>query len=284
MEPDNQYALNFAGDTYNTAVYMSRLLAPEYLIHYATVVGNDPISQKMLAAFSREGLDQALVFQHTTKSIGLYLIENDAKGERIFQYWRDDSAARTLMDSDRETQLAAALSNADLVYVSGISLAILPTQGRQKLIDLLKQSNTPIAFDPNHRPRLWNSLEEARENYERISAISTYILASHEDNQAIWDVMHPQDGLKLWRATSDAEVVIKNGSLTTLAENNIENTEVTPDPVDRPIDTTGAGDAFNAAYLAARLQGKDLALSIGEAHCLARRVIMNHGAILATHN
>ena len=77
-------------------------------------------------------------------------------GERSFRYWRETSAARTLFSG-----VGARLSDLaefDVIYLSGITLAILPPDVRAALIGMvrgLKDEGKQVVFDSNHRPRLW---------------------------------------------------------------------------------------------------------------------------------
>ena len=114
-----------AGDTYNTAVYLAHLLKSRAEVHYVTVLGQDAFSDRILAHMQTHKITQDCVARHPIKTPGLYAIETDDQGERRFSYWRSDSAARTLFGPECTIDLHI-LSQFELVYVSGISLAILP--------------------------------------------------------------------------------------------------------------------------------------------------------------
>jgi 2-dehydro-3-deoxygluconokinase len=73
--------------------------------------------------------------------------------------------------------------------------------------------------------------------------------------------------------------VVKNGPNSALvAASGAEEFVPVPEVV-VPVDTTAAGDGFNAGYLAARLAGRDPAQAAGAAHRLAADVIRHHGAL-----
>ena len=93
---DGKYNLSFAGDTANTAIYLSRLGAKTSFI---TALGKDSLSKKMINYFKNEKILTDSILINPNKTPGLYLIENDKKGEREFFYWRSDSAAKTLFDN-----------------------------------------------------------------------------------------------------------------------------------------------------------------------------------------
>jgi 2-dehydro-3-deoxygluconokinase len=125
------FRLGVGGDSFNTAAYLARLaedgparVSPTR-VSYVTALGQDTQSDRMIAAFREQGLDTDLVFRIADAGAGLYLIETDPEGERRFHYWRGQSAARQLMDGERAEALARALADFDLVFLTGISLAIL---------------------------------------------------------------------------------------------------------------------------------------------------------------
>src|SRR5580704_17900320 len=89
------YSRGYGGDTLNTATYLARLGAAA---DYITAVGDDPLSEEMLAGWAAEGVGTGQVLRLNGKLPGIYLIETDAKGERRFFHWRESAAARELMN------------------------------------------------------------------------------------------------------------------------------------------------------------------------------------------
>ena len=146
----------YGGDTLNTATYLARNTARDTLrVDYISALGTDPLSREMRVRWEADGIDTRHVHTDPAHSPGLYLIQLDADGERTFLYWRNNSAARHLLQQPAWPQTAAALANYDHLYLSGISLAILPPADREHLIDILNTSRVPIIFDGNYRPALW---------------------------------------------------------------------------------------------------------------------------------
>jgi len=281
LSEGEDYQLGFAGDTFNTATYLSRLLSPRgHTVAFVTVIGADPISAKMRNRFEAEGLHTDLVFNTPGRTVGLYLIDNDEKGERHFTYWRDSSAARTLMDADREDVLRDRFTDFDLIYLSGISLAILPDDARARLIQLLADLGRLIAFDPNYRAALWPSADMCQRICAKIAPHCRYILSGLEDEQSIWSHDSASAAAHAWRQRGAKEVVIKCGPDAAHILSDQGTEEIIPTPIPHPVDTTSAGDAFNAAYLAARLTGEEIRSACQAGHALSAKVIMHRGAIL----
>lgn len=270
----------FAGDTLNTAWYVRAALPAGRSVGYLTAVGRDPISDAMVDFIARAGIETGWIARHPTRSAGLYMI--DLKdGERSFTYWRDRSAARTLADD--EAQLAAALRNAGLIYFSGITLAILPPDRREALLAALARAPGQVAFDPNLRPKLWDSGAEMRDWITRGAAVADIALPSHEDEAAHFGDEDPEATAQRYRAAGVGEIVVKNGGgpMAALLPDADRPSELPPLPRRRPVDTTGAGDSFNGAYLAARLTGADIAEAIRAGHETALRVIAHRGALIS---
>ncbi len=271
----------FAGDAYNTAVYLKRS-APDLEVQFLTVTGADPLSQAMRAAWRAEGVDDGAAFVDEDRTPGLYLIERDAAGERRFHYWRSASAARQWM----HRLLAGGgdpLSGADLIYLSGISLAILPPEDQEQALLMLRSLKGKvglIAFDPNLRPALWPSLDLARTVIEAAVGLADIVLPSADDLTLLYGEAAPQAlTAKLWRlgAREIALTAGPDGCLVTTAQGRAALPAPPPTAV---IDTSGAGDSFNGAYLAARLAGADPVAAAEAGLALAARVVTAPSAIV----
>lgn len=271
----------FAGDTLNTAVNLARLLpAATGTVSYISALGDDPFSADMRAAWTAEGIDTALVASVSGALPGLYWVVNDDKGERAFHYWRRESAARQLLRQFDDP--AAVLSGFDLLYLSGITLAILEPADRARLLDALVQcraTGTRIAFDPNYRPRLWRDAADARAAFERAFACCDIALTGREEAAAVFGDQEPRAISERLRAVGAKEVVITDAAAPTWLADADGLASLAPPPA-RVVDTTGAGDAFNAAYLATRTQGGTMAEAAAAGHALAAAVIGWRGAIL----
>jgi 2-dehydro-3-deoxygluconokinase len=120
--------VGFAGDTLNTAVYIKRSV-PAVSVAYVTALGTDALSERMIDFFRGEDLDTGLIERRPDRAPGLYAISTDASGERSFTYWRENSAARTLFEPPAEVT-PARLEGSDLIYLSGITLAVMSARAR----------------------------------------------------------------------------------------------------------------------------------------------------------
>ena len=275
---------SFGGDTLNTAIYLTRLCADQNLrISYATALGIDVFSDYMLAAWRAEGIDTSLVRLLDNHLPGLYAIQVDASGERHFFYWRDTSTARSYFDAS-STPLEDAIGSVSVLYLSGISLAILPAKGRERLLGAMarvRASGGQVAFDNNFRPRLWPDLDQARTLYDRAYALSDLVLITLDDEMALRGETSAEDALSNVLALPIPEVVIKRGVQPTLVRIAGREPLTAPvEPVARVVDTTAAGDSFAGGYLAMRLTGVEPAAAARAANRTAAAVIQHPGAII----
>jgi 2-dehydro-3-deoxygluconokinase len=273
-----QARIGFAGDTANTATYLARLGAD---VAYLTNVGTDAFSDAMLAMFATEGVDISLIGRHPDRLPGLYAIETDAKGERSFRYWRNEAAARTLFSG-----IGPGLSALDAfgtVYVSGITLAILPQGVRTRLITALgaaRARGTRVVFDSNYRPRLWSGPDEARDTFTAMWRVTSLGLPSRDDEEKLWPDASVEAVADRLLALGVDEIVVKDAASGPFVATSNGGRRLSFPQVSEVIDTSGAGDSFNAGYIAARLRGDAPEQAAEAGHRLAATVIGHHGAII----
>ncbi len=277
---DGLFRQGFAGDTFNTAWYLRRELPPAWSVDYLTAVGRDPLSDRLLGFMTGAGIGTSHIRRLAEATVGLYLISL-THGERSFSYWRGQSAARHLADD--ADALDRAIEGASLLYFSGITLAILPAERRVTLLNRLgqaKRDGIAVAFDPNLRPRLWPSHAVMQEQTALGASVSTLVLPSFDEESALLGDTIPQVTLDRYVAMGADQVIVKNGGLRIHALDRDGVTTHDPEPIE-PVDTTAAGDSFNAGVLSALIQGTALEPALARGAKLARHVISGPGALVA---
>ena len=274
------YRMGFAGDTFNTAWYLTRLVPKGVSVEYLSAVGDDALSGEMAEFMAASGIGTGHLRRIEGASIGLYLITLK-DGERAFSYWRATSAARRLAEGLDVLETVGAET---LVYLSGITLAILPEGGRAALKEALRRcrkAGATIAFDSNIRPRLWEDAATLRAETEAAAACADLLFPSHEDEAAIFGDADPAATAARYLGLGEAVCVVKDGpGPVTVARPGRAALRIPVAPIPSPVDTTAAGDAFNAAVLAGVIRGNSIQDSIQSACSIATRVVMEKGALV----
>lgn len=276
---DGHLRRGFAGDAYNTAVYLKRS-APDIDVAFLTATGDDVLSDSMIETWRAEGISDRLTFRIPGARPALYLIETNEKGDRKFHYWRSETPAKQWLRQLLAAGGADLLDPADLVYVSGISLAILNHADRQAAIELLDSLKTRVAFDPNIRPALWKSMDEARHAFEAMTRLAAIVLPSRQDYELMYDISDPNAQIEFTAGLTEGEIALtcdEEGCLLRVDD----SIQAMPTQAVAVVDTSGAGDSFNGAYLAARLQGQAPQDAARAGLAMAAKVVAQPGAVIA---
>lgn len=280
-EPDGPAGVGFAGDAANVAIYLKREAGAGASVAFVTALGTDALSGRMIDFLAGHGLGTDLIERRPDRAPGLYAISLDERGERSFTYWRETSAARTLFQPPCAIT-PDRLEGFDLVYLSGITLAVLSASARADLRAFLaghRARGGRVAFDSNYRPRLWSDVETARREIGAFLPLTDVALPSLDDETALWG--DPDAGAVLARLARAGvrEGALKRGALGPLAlgwDGPLPDFPSEP----APVDTTAAGDSFNGAYLASLLAGAPPPARLEAGHALAARVVRHPGAII----
>ncbi|WP_205953790.1 sugar kinase [Pantoea stewartii] len=277
----------FGGDTLNTAVYLARQVSQQDVrVDYVTALGIDPFSTEMMTRWQAENVNTALIQRLENKMPGLYMIQTDDQGERSFWYWRSDAAARYWLDGPGADDICQQLKHYDYLYLSGISLAILPDDSRARLMQLLadcRANGGKVIFDNNYRPRLWKDKVTTRQAYQTMLENTDMAFLTLDDEHLLWGEQSVEDVIARARDAGVKEVVIKRGAESCLIAFEDQPLAEVPSvalPTEKIVDTTAAGDSFSAGYLARRLVGATTEEAARRGHLTASTVIQYRGAII----
>ena len=287
----NSLVQTFGGDTLNTAAYLSRVCGQDVHVEYVSAVGsNDAFSREMLDFWHSCGVYSSHTQRITGKLPGLYAIEVDSHGERHFQYWRSEAAVRGCFETPEGEAVLDKLSAFDAIHLSGISLAVLYPESRERLLAALEKlalQGVKISFDFNFRPHLWGAEPEKNSTpyFRRLARICRWVFLSPEELRAAGCALADYDDpafLSALRELGAEEVIVKNGGKPCLVLNTRTGMEriIPLGDMLEPKDTTAAGDSFTAGYLAASRYGLCAEDAAAKAHRLASAVIMYPGAII----
>lgn len=270
----------FSGDVFN-ALWYARAFSPvETNIVFHTALGTDPLSDEMIEFGQSSGIDWSDTPRIKDRRPGLYSIHLDG-AERSFTYWRDTSAARMMMRQPEK--LWTKVSTAEIIYLSGITLAILPSEDCDALLEGLKvhkAETAKIVFDPNIRPHLWPDHNHMRTVITKAASMADIVMPSFDDETTAFGDSNPVTTAQRYAALGCKHVIVKDGDNETIHLQDGKITRFSVTPVDDVIDTTAAGDSFNGCYVAALLNGASVAEAILLAQKCAGRVIQIKGALI----
>lgn len=278
--PDGAFDMGFAGDAFNTAWYLHRCCGERIDVGFLSAIGDDDVSRRMEEFMCAAGVRPHLAVL-PGRSVGLYLISL-RDGERSFSYWRSVSAARDLADHLEEV---TRLGPGDVAFFSGITLAILPDAGRERLLEALRLARAAgvrIAFDPNLRPRLWADGAKMCAAVMEGASVADIALPSFEDEASWFGDADTQATAQRYLGAGAGLVVVKDGASPVLLAEERRAEEVAVTPAEVIVDTTAAGDSFNARFLCGIMSGEPAAEAVGAASVLAAKVIAARGALVET--
>ncbi len=281
LTPDGGMALAYAGDVLNTMAYVAMLGGTDWSVRFVSATGTDPVSVGLAKRCSELGVEH-LFHEDPARPLGLYLISVDSHGERSFTYWRSNSPACQMIRTLTDMQLGA-ITRSDYVFLSGITLAILDEGQRNSLVSHLRETKAygaKVVFDPNYRARLWESVEAAQTWTLKLYELSDIVFPGVEDEGDLFGQATVETILARPELRGAAEVVVKAGKAGAVARVCDESIRIAFDPPERAVDTTAAGDGFNAGWLTARSAGMAPAPALSFASRTARAIASSAGAII----
>jgi len=281
---DGRFTLQCDGDTFNTAIYLARAGLPTA---FASALGDDPYCDTIVALAQAEGVATDLVARCPGRLPGLKLIggaQQTTQQRARIDSWEGQAPARELFELPGWSRLAENIAGARLVYFTGITLSPYSNVGVGRLlaaVELAREKGARVAFDPNFRPRGWKGdLSRTRTVFAEALKRVDIALPAYDDEAMLWGDPSPEATIERLQAFGVNEIVVKNGPNSALVTANGRSQTVPVPDVVVPVDVTAAGDAFNAAFLAARLSGRGPIEAVEAAHKLAANVIRHPGAIV----
>ncbi len=254
---------SYGGDVLNTLVHASRLGSRTAFI---SKVGNDPFGLGLLKTWQSEGVNTSQAPLVDGEN-GVYFISLLENGEREFTYRRANSAASQIMPSDLNAEFIAS---SRLILLSGITQAISSSAEATTLAaaQIAKKHGVLVAFDPNYRPKLWAARGGVQVAREAALELLPFV-----------DVLLPSAPTDLELLTQTQMQTVALVALKSGAEGVWINKTHIPAQVVQVVDTTGAGDAWNAGFLHYWLKTQDPLQAAQAAHKVAAQKIQSRGAV-----
>ena len=253
METADTFQRSFAGDSLNILVAAARLGTST---GYVTRLGSDPFTSYLLSSWQTEGIDTSQV-KRVEGFNAVHFVAQLPGGDREFVYYRKGSAPSHMEPDDLDPEYIGA---AKILHVSGIAQAISESAKATtlKAAQIAHERGVSVSYDPNYRHQLW-SHEDAREAMEQTLPYVTYFMPSAPvDTDVLFGTSVPEDVISEARSRGVRITVVKlgeRGVVVGTPDSIIECPAYTPG---RVVDTTGAGDAFNGAFLHGLLNGMNV--------------------------
>jgi len=272
--------INFGGDTYNSAVYFSRLTNNKTNTFYSTALGKDNFSKKMISRFKNENIKCDYIRTDGENPPGLYSIEINEKGERSFSYWRDQSPSKYIFLGSKGKKLVKDINNADVFYYTGISAGILDEKQRKDLIKI-GSTATICGFDFNYRSQLHYNKKVSQLLFNEINNRVDIHFVSFDDARELFKIKNPLEIFEIINEKKNLILIRYKNSI--IFKNKQQEIKTVTVPHGEVVDTTAAGDAFNGSFLAIMNNNKNVTVeeNILISHSVTREVIKHRGAIIS---
>ena len=272
--------INFGGDTYNSAVYFSRLTNDKTNTFYSTALGKDNFSKKMISRFKNENIKCDYIRTDGDNPPGLYSIEINEKGERSFSYWRDQSPSKYIFLGSKGKKLVKDINNADVFYYTGISAGILDEKQRKDLIKI-GSTATICGFDFNYRSQLHYNKKVSQLLFNEINNRVDIHFVSFDDARELFKIKNPLEIFEIINEKKNLILIRYKNSI--IFKNKQQEIKTVTVPHGEVVDTTAAGDAFNGSFLAIMNNSKNIPVeeNILISHSVTREVIKHRGAIIS---
>ncbi|ARJ04129.1 2-dehydro-3-deoxygluconokinase [Cnuibacter physcomitrellae] len=266
-------AVHVAGAELNTAVGLARQGVE---VRWFSRSADDALGSLVLATLRREGVDASRVVLATGERTGLIVKQRIDDHAMRSEHYRAGSASSRLSPEEVPGDL---LEGVDLLHVTGITPAIGegPRAAWTALIRSAADRLVPVSLDVNHRPQLVDD-DGIRDIVDSVIDSVDTLFCNEEEAQLLTGETDPERALAALVARGPRTVVLKlgrRGALVGFADGRTLRGGVWPVPL--PTFPVGAGDAFNAGWIAAALGGVDPGVALPLAAWTAARVVADPG-------
>jgi len=277
---NNNFQQSFAGDTLNFCSYLNK---KNFDVDYLTSIGKSEINKDFFNLLKSKKISSKLIHIHPHNETGLYLIKNDKNGEKNFYYWRDDSAANNYLNQLNYEKLENILKKYHYLYFSGITLSII-SKNKQKdfcnLIKKLKEHNVKIIFDLNIRIKRWPNKKHLNVSINLFLPFIDILFSTGEDMKNWKNNDNLSFFKKFIKCNKINHAIFRKNASLNYAILSDQIYKIVNKVNKKIVDSSGAGDGYNAAYISEFLTSGDIYSSLKESHLLGSKIVMKKGAII----
>lgn len=245
-----QLLMGHGGDTSNCAIAAAR---QGLAVGYWTRLGADAFGDGFLELWRREGIDASRVPRDPAAATGAYFVGHGPDGHS-FSYLRAGSAASRMTPEELPE---AWLRGTRVLHASAISQAISASACDTvfRAFEIARAAGALLAYDTNYRPRLWPA-PRARAIVHEAARQADLLLPGLDDARALTGLEEPDRIVDLYLGLGARVVALTLGAAGALVATAERRERLAPHRV-ATVDATGAGDAFDGAFIAAYLRTGD---------------------------
>ena len=245
-----QLTMDCAGADSNFAIAMTRL---GFRVGWISRVGEDPLGEFVVTAIANEGVDVSQVKRDGRGPTGVFFKYQTPTSETRVIYYRRASAASRLGPEDVSAEYFA---DASWLHLNGMTCALSADCARafKQAIRLAVANNVSVSIDLNLRLQLW-SVEAARRVLLPLLSKVSILFGTEDEFLTLFRVPSLPAALSAAARHGPKTVVAKRGrrgAIALVRESMISHGGFAPPEV---VDTVGAGDGFNAAFVASVFRG-----------------------------
>ncbi|RZL97383.1 MAG: sugar kinase [Variovorax sp.] len=263
-----------AGAETNVAIGLSRL---GLKVGWASRLGTDSMGRYLIDAMRSEGLDCAHVVRDPAQRTGfLFKGRVDDGSDPPIEYHRKGSAASLMTPTDVDVDW---LRSARHLHATGVFAALSATSLRTAAaaMDTMRAAGRTISFDPNLRPTLWPSTEAMRAAINDLAARADWVLPGIEEGLILTGESTPEGIARFYRERGAKLVIVKLGAEGAYHDGDPSGGtgtgRVSGFPVERVVDTVGAGDGFAAGVVSALLEGRGVVDAVRRGSWIGARAV-----------
>jgi dehydrogluconokinase len=271
LEAAQSFHKRTAGAETNVAIGLSRL---GLKVGWASRLGTDSMGRYLLAEMRREGIDCTHVRCDPAQRTGFQFKGQVTDGsDPPVEYHRKGSAASRMTPDDVD---ADWLRGARHLHATGVFPAISATTlpAAIRAMDVMREAGRTISFDPNLRPTLWASTEAMRVAINDLASRADWVLPGIEEGRLLTGESTPEGIAAFYRRLGAKLVVVKLGADGAYYDSDTAGTgHVAGFPVEKVVDTVGAGDGFAAGVVSALLEGRGVPDAVRRGSWIGARAV-----------
>lgn len=210
-------------------------------------VGEDAFGAHILDSLRSNGVNTDYVFQTKKANTGLAFVSLDATGNREFSFFRNPSADLFLAPEQISDTM---LENAGILHFCSVDLVDWPVKkAHEKLIQMAREKQIIISFDPNVRLPLWDSPETCQKAIREFIQYADIVKLSDDEVEFVTGCTSEQEAVEKLLAEGCRMVILTKGADGSSVYTKHTDAHTPAVQVENVADTTGAGDSFIGSFL-----------------------------------